>query len=71
MTPLLPGIALIYPTTALLQPEKRHNFVSMHYLLKTVRRAKVIFVISESEITNLLRNFKGEITNLFSLFKND
>lgn len=43
---------LIYPTDAFLKPEFKDSFISMHYLLKTVKRAKFLFVFGHVDASN-------------------
>ena len=63
-------MALIHPTEALLNPENGLNFISMHFLLKTVKRAKFIFVFSGSDISTKMRYVKKAIKQLLILVKN-
>ena len=60
MITLPDNFALIYPTDALLNPEKIHNFVSMHYLFKTIEEVKFVFVFNHSDVSdyNHLKNVK-------------
>lgn len=43
------GSTLVHPTDALLNAQIKHNFVSMHYLFKTVKMAKFLIVFNHSD----------------------
>ena len=66
------GTVLIYPTEAFLTPENSHNFVSMHYLMKTVKEVKFLIVLNSFEITDIaMKQVQQTMNKMFALIKGD
>jgi hypothetical protein len=53
------GVAIVDPTKNLLFPSKKSCFITMHYIFKTVKRAKFIFIVSHNDTeAHPLKNIK-------------
>jgi hypothetical protein len=64
------GVRLIDPTTALLRPETDINFVTMHYVMSLVQKAKFVFVFNAADTEQMpYDNIKRMLTQFVSLFK--
>ena len=66
------NVALINPTEAFLKPENKHNFISMYYLLRTVEKAKFIFILNSSDLSEVsMITARKYLKRLYSLIKRE
>jgi hypothetical protein len=61
---------VIYPTEALLSPELGHNFFTINYIFKTVKRAKIMLVFSHNDVKAPgMKNIKEALQRFVAIFE--